>query len=178
VLLSGDVDGLNAHQPTVLFQRSYGWVASLDPDTLRVAGLPGLLRAAAAAASDAERSGMVLTAPDDALVTAASRARASSRRLLLVGGQLVAVLAAFVALAALGLRDDHATARNLLARRGASQPCSRTEHSPNRTKATIWHHGRGESQEGCRNACVARRPSGRYTRRGRGPSRWSRRPWF
>jgi hypothetical protein len=120
VLLSGDVDGLNAHEPTILFQRSYGWVANLDPDTLRVAGLPALLRATAAAASDAERSGMVLTAPDDALVSAASRARASSRRLLLVGGQLVAVLAAFVALAALGLRDDHATARMLLARRGAS----------------------------------------------------------
>ncbi len=121
VLLSADVDGLNAHEPTVLFQRSYGWVASLDPDTLRVAGLGTLLRATAAAADSVERSGMVLTAPDDALVAAAARARASSRRLLLVGGQLVAVLAAFVALAALGLRDDHATARTLLARRGASR---------------------------------------------------------
>jgi hypothetical protein len=121
VLLGSDVDGLNAHQPTVLFQRSYGWVASLDPDTLRVAGLGSLLRATAAAATDAEEKGMVLTAPDDALTAAAARARASSRRLLLVGGQLVAVLAAFVALAALGLRDDHAAARTLLARRGASR---------------------------------------------------------
>ena len=79
VLLSSDVDGLNAHEPTVLFQRSYGWVASLDPDTLRVAGLGSLLRAAAAAADDAERSGMVLTAPDDALVSAAGRARGGPR---------------------------------------------------------------------------------------------------
>ena len=121
VLLSSDVDGLNAHQPTALIQRSYGWVANLDPAALRVAGLGALLRATAAAAADVERSGMVLTAPDDALVGAAARARASSRRLLLVGGQLVAVLAAFVALAALGLRDDHAAARTLLARRGASR---------------------------------------------------------
>lgn len=121
VLLSPDVDGLNVHEPTALIQRSYGWVAGLDPDALRVAGLGALLRATAAAASDAERSGMVLTAPDDALVGAADRARASSRRLLLVGGQLVAVLVAFVALAALGLREDHGAARRLLGRRGATR---------------------------------------------------------
>ena len=82
--------------------------------------------------SDAERSGMVLTAPDDALVGAPDRARASSRRLLLVGGQLVAVLAAFVALAALGLRDDHGPARLLLARRGASRASRSRSRRPRR----------------------------------------------
>ncbi len=121
ILLTPDLAGLQAHEPVILIQRSYGWVAPLDAANLRVAGLGGLLRATAEAASDAERSGMALTAPDEALVGAADRARASSRRLLLVGGQLVAVLAAFVALAALGLRDDHGTALRLLARRGASR---------------------------------------------------------
>ncbi len=121
ILLTSDLEGLQAHEPVILIQRSYGWVAPLDATSLRVAGLGELLRTTAAAASDAERSGMVLTAPDDALVGAADRAQASSRRLLLVGGQLVAVLAAFVALAALGLRDDHGTALRLLARRGASR---------------------------------------------------------
>ncbi len=121
VLLTSDLEGIARHEPVILIQRSYGWVAPLDASALRVAGLPALMRATAEAASDAERSGMVLTAPDDALIGAAERARASSRRLLLVGGQLVAVLAAFVALAALGLRDDHGTALKLLARRGASR---------------------------------------------------------
>ena len=121
VLLTSDLEGLDRHEPVILIQRSYGWVAGLDPQALRIAGLGTLLRATAEAADDVERAGMVLTAPDDALVGASARARASSRRLLLVGGQLVAVLAAFVALAALGLRDDHRAARILLARRGASR---------------------------------------------------------
>ncbi len=121
VLLTSDLEGLDHHEPVILIQRSYGWVAGLDPQALRIAGLGTLLRATAVAADDAERAGMALTAPDDALVGASARARASSRRLLLVGGQLVAVLAAFVALAALGLRDDHREARTLLARRGASR---------------------------------------------------------
>ena len=132
VLLTSDLEGLDRHEPVILIQRSYGWVAGLDPAALRIAGLGGLLRATAEAADDVERAGMVLTAPDDALVGASARARASSRRLLLVGGQLVAVLAAFVALAALGLRDDHRAARILLARRGAS-----------RAPVVRLHRGRG-----------------------------------
>ena len=104
-----------------LFPRTYGWVVPIDTSSLRQDTLPALLDRVAGASERLSGDYITLTAADRELALAGERADAGARRLALVGGQGAALLLAFCALAALGLRRSHQSALALLERRGATR---------------------------------------------------------
>jgi hypothetical protein len=99
-----------------------GWSAGLDVDGLRLwelAGAAARIRREAAAAAGRDR-GLTTTAPLDALAAARARAAPAPGRLALVAAPVAAVVAAFLLLAAGGLRRDLQAELDRLARRGAT----------------------------------------------------------
>ena len=121
VLLGPGVAEMRGITALELFPRTYGWVVPIDSASLRRDTLAKLLARVAIATEALSSQYLTLTAADRELTDAADRADAGSRRLELVGGEGAALLLAFCALAALGLRRSHQSVLELLDRRGATQ---------------------------------------------------------
>jgi hypothetical protein len=106
LLLTSGVRALSALASLRSSYRSYGWVVSLEPGVLD----PWEVRAATAEAARARASlqtrsvGFDVLAPTEELRAATERAEIGGRRLLVLGGQGVALVLAFGALAATRLR--------------------------------------------------------------------------
>jgi hypothetical protein len=122
VLLLGDgVGAVGAIAPLSLIGRSIGWVASIDPKTLRLSDINPVLQAGRATVETFALSGVSVTLPSDALKTARSRSSTASSRVALAAAQGVVLLVAFVLLSAAAARREHLAARRLLRQRGASR---------------------------------------------------------
>ena len=121
VLFGPSVAAMRGITALELFQRTHGWVVPVDTTALRRDTLAPLLDRVATATETLASRYITLTAADRELSAAADRSDAASRRLELVGGEGVALLLAFCALAALGLRRSHQSVLDLLERRGATQ---------------------------------------------------------
>jgi FtsX-like permease family protein len=96
--------------------RTYGWVAPLGSHDVRGWDVDGFRARIDRASTGLEASSpnFALSAPTVALADAGAKSRIAGRRLLLVGGQAVALLLAFVLLAATRLRRGaRASARRL-----------------------------------------------------------------
>ncbi|WP_027343471.1 hypothetical protein [Hamadaea tsunoensis] len=103
------------------FQRQFGWVAALDVDRV-AADPPGYVAESARTEVSLYQvqDGLVLTAPDDVVLTSYDRAQRSTRRFGLLDGASVALLLGFAVIGAIGARRDHRAVLGLLRRRGAA----------------------------------------------------------
>ena len=99
LLVAGDPAGLAAAAPLAPIYRSYAWVAPLPPvHPWTVAPLTKqVARTQSALGSTGD---LELTAPTDRLAELSTQARAGGRHLLLLGGEVAALLLAFVLVAA------------------------------------------------------------------------------
>ncbi len=120
VVLADSVDGASSLQPLQYIRRSFGWIAPLDVDRLRVTDVARVLRAMAALPGSIERVGLEVRGPADELASGQTRARTAGNRLAVPAATSLTLFAAFAVFAGLGLRPDHRAAVALLSRRGAS----------------------------------------------------------
>jgi hypothetical protein len=120
-LLAGDVEGATRLPLMRAIHRSYGWVLPLRTGDVHTWTLGPLERRVASARSALEARSVYfdLADPLTELDQAASDGRVAARRFLLVGGQGVALLLAFVVLAAAGARSEADATRRRLRRFGA-----------------------------------------------------------
>jgi hypothetical protein len=102
-------------------QRSYSWIAPVDPRRLHVWQIDDVLRRESRAQALLARASDVyaLSGPDQALTDARSKGRVAVSRMLLVGGEASTLLLGFALVAAVGLRRGLAAERRRLAQRGA-----------------------------------------------------------
>ena len=121
LLLGDGVAAVGANAALDAFGRTYGWVAPIDLQRVLREGVPGYLRQSAAAFDLLfhDRMGLILTTPDQALLSAQSRADRSGRRFALLGAFGSVLLLGFAALAAAGMRPRHEQLVGLLRQRGA-----------------------------------------------------------
>jgi hypothetical protein len=120
LLVAPSVAGVQELTALSVFPRSYALSVPV-PDDLRIATLAGYLARASALSDQLSLRSTKLELPADTLRATAARARVASRRLLVVGGEVAALMLVFVAVAALGLRRDHAAAVRVLEHRGATR---------------------------------------------------------
>jgi hypothetical protein len=120
-LVSGDVTGLGRLGPLQSAYRSYSWAAPLDPASVHVWQVNGLLarEARAETALANPTTNFAVAAPDQALTAARDQSAASASRMLLIGGEAAALLLAFAVLAAAGLRRGLRAEWSRLELRGA-----------------------------------------------------------
>ena len=104
--------------------RSYSWIAPIDPRRLHVWQIPALLRRESLAQGELGRYSDVyqLSGPDQALVGAQSNGRVSAQRMLVLGGEVGTLLLGFALVAAIGLRRGLEAERRRLLQRGARTP--------------------------------------------------------
>ncbi len=122
VLLGSDPDALQRLSALEQFPRGSGWVAALDPGHIASLGVPAYADLSRQVSDDLalEIRALVLSVPDDALLSADARAAASRSRFALLGGATAVLVLGFVLVAAVGLRREHREVAALLRRRGAS----------------------------------------------------------
>jgi hypothetical protein len=120
-LIAGDVAAVSQMPALRGLYRTYAWTRPIDPRALHSWDVGGLLdrEARALSALGPGDSLWSISAPDQAVVDAASRSDTASTRLTLVGGEIAALLLAFVLLAASSLRADAVAEQRRLERRGA-----------------------------------------------------------
>ena len=120
-LIAGDVAGATELPPLRWVRRSYGWIVPLSPDEIHPWSLKGLSQRVERARSTlgARSFYFDLADPMQELGDAASRGRVAGTRLLLIGGEAVALLFAFAALAAAATRRESELTRWRLQRAGA-----------------------------------------------------------
>ena len=120
-LIAGDVAGATELRSLRWIRRSYGWIVPLSPDEIHPWSLNRLSGRVERARStlEAESFYFDLADPLQELRDAASRGRVAGTRLLLIGGEAVALLFAFAALAAAATRRESALTRWRLERAGA-----------------------------------------------------------
>lgn len=121
VLLGDDVESVGAIDSLSLIGRSIGWVAPIDPASVRVADIDDLLGAATRTANSFGQVSAAIDLPSRALIEARARADAARRRVALAAAQGVVLLIGFTLLAAASVRRQHCAARDLLRQRGASR---------------------------------------------------------
>ena len=121
IVLGDGGDAVGAVQPLELIGRSLGWVAPIDPATVRITDISSILAAAARTANSFAEGGGTVDVPREALVDARARADTASNRVALAAAQGVILVVAFALLAAAGARRQHGAARELLRRRGANR---------------------------------------------------------
>ncbi len=122
VLLLGDgVNQVGSIAALSLIARSMGWVASIDPQTLRLTEIDNVLEAGASTIAAFSVSGVSVSLPTNALRNARSRSATAAHRATLPATQGLVLLVAFVLLAAAAARREHVAARRLLRQRGASR---------------------------------------------------------
>jgi hypothetical protein len=102
-------------------QRSYTWIAPIDPRRLHVWQIGDVLRRESRAQAELARQtdAYALSGPDQALTEARSKGRISAVRMVLVGGEASTLLLGFALVAAIGLRRGLAAVRRRLLQRGA-----------------------------------------------------------
>src|SRR4051794_18559453 len=120
-LIAGDVAAVSQMPALRGLYRTYAWTRPIDPRALHSWDIGGLLDREAGALSTLGPGDSLwsISAPDQAVVDATSRSDTASTRLTLVGGEIAALLLAFVLLAAGSLRADAVSERRRLERRGA-----------------------------------------------------------
>ena len=120
-LIAGDVAGATELRSLRWVRRSYGWIVPLSPDEIHPWSLKRLSQRVERARSTLEAKSFYfdLADPLQELGDAASRGRVAGTRLLLIGGEAVALLFAFAALAAAATRRESALTRWRLERAGA-----------------------------------------------------------
>lgn len=121
VLLGDDVESVGAIDSLSLIGRSIGWVAPIDPASVRVADIDDLLAAATRTANSFGQVSAAIDLPSRALIEARARADTARRRVALAAAQGVVLLVGFTLLAAASVRRQHRAARDLLRQRGASR---------------------------------------------------------
>ena len=122
VLLGSDPDALQRLTALAQFPRGSGWVAALDPQRIASLGVPAYADLSRQVSDELALKvrALVLSVPDDALLSADARATASRSRFALLGGATAVLVLGFVLVAAAGLRREHREVAGLLRRRGAS----------------------------------------------------------
>ena len=120
-LIAGDVAAVSQMPALRGLYRTYAWTRPIDPRALHSWDVGGLLDREARALSTLGPGDSLwsISAPDQAVLDATSRSDTASTRLTLVGGEIAALLLAFVLLAASSLRADAVAERRRLERRGA-----------------------------------------------------------
>jgi hypothetical protein len=120
-LISGDVSAVSSLPQLVSVYRTYAWSRPIDPSRVHSWDIGSLLNRQARALTSLSPgfSEWSISAPDQAVVDAAARSDTAGSRLTLVGGEIAALLLAFVLLAGTALRGDAAAERARLERRGA-----------------------------------------------------------
>ena len=120
-LIAGDVRAVSEMPALRGLYRTYAWTRPIDPSSVHSWDIGGLLHREAQAMSMLGPGDSLwsISAPDQAVVDATSRSGTASTRLTLVGGEIAALLLAFVLLAANALRADAVAERRRLERRGA-----------------------------------------------------------
>ncbi len=120
-LISGDVRAVSEMPALRGLYRTYAWTRPIDPHALHSWDVGGLLAREADALSSLGPGDSLwsVSAPDQAVLDATARSDTASTRLTLVGGEIAALLLAFVLLAANALRADAVAERRRLERRGA-----------------------------------------------------------
>lgn len=121
VLLGDGVDAVGAIASLTLIGRSIGWVAPIDPASVRVSDIDDLLAAATRTANSFGQVSAAIDLPSRALIDAHARADTARRRVALAAAQGVVLLIGFTLLAAASVRRQHRAARALLGRRGATR---------------------------------------------------------
>ena len=121
VLLGDGVESVGAIDSLSLIGRSIGWVAPIDPESVRVSDIGDLLAAATRTANSFGQVSAAIDLPSRALIDAHDRADTARRRVALAAAQGVVLLIGFTLLAAASVRRQHGAARVLLRRRGASR---------------------------------------------------------
>src|SRR6266545_3921287 len=108
LLLASGVKGLATAEVFAPSYRSYTWTAPIDPADVHPWTIDAFSRAVTRARSELASKSLAfdLTAPIAGLRSAEESGRVAARRLLLIGGEAAALLLAFAALAATGLRRD------------------------------------------------------------------------
>jgi len=124
VAVTAGVSGLAQLPALQGIDRSYSWIAPIDPRRVHVWEIGGLLRRESLVQDALARSSDVyqLSGPDVALADAQSKGRVAARRLLLLGGEAGTLLLGFALVAATGLRRGLAAERRRLRERGARRP--------------------------------------------------------
>ncbi|HEY0389901.1 MAG TPA: hypothetical protein VGC71_15785 [Gaiellales bacterium] len=119
--VAGDVRAVSEMPALAGLYRTYAWSRPIDPRSLHSWDVGGLLGREARALSTIGPGDSLwsISAPDQAVLDATSRSDTASTRLTLVGGEIAALLLAFVVLAANALRPDALAERRRLERRGA-----------------------------------------------------------
>ena len=120
-LISGDVATVSSLPQLVSVYRTYAWSRPIDPSRVHSWDVGSLLNQQARALTSLSPgfSEWSISAPDQAVVDATARSDTAGSRLTLVGGEIAALLLAFVLLAGTALRGDAAAERGRLERRGA-----------------------------------------------------------
>ena len=120
-LIAGDVAAVSQMPALRGLYRTYAWTRPIDPRSLHSWDVGGLLDREARALSILGPGDSLwsISSPDQAVVDATSRSDTASTRLTLMGGEIAALLLAFVLLAASSLRADAVAERRRLERRGA-----------------------------------------------------------
>ncbi|HYW29366.1 MAG TPA: hypothetical protein VE824_06140, partial [Gaiellales bacterium] len=120
-LVAADVAAVSQMPALRGLYRTYAWTRPIDPRSLHSWDVGGLLEREARALSALGPGDSLwsISSPDQAVLDATSRSDTASTRLTLVGGEIAALLLAFVLLAASSLRADAVAERRRLERRGA-----------------------------------------------------------
>jgi hypothetical protein len=120
-LISGDTHAVSEVPGLRPIYRTYSWTRPIDPSSQHSWDIGALLGNEARALSGLSSgfSEWSISAPDQALIDATARSDTAGARLTLVGGELAALLLAFVVLAASAMRADAVAERRRLERRGA-----------------------------------------------------------
>jgi hypothetical protein len=121
LLLGDGADRMARVDDLALFPRTYGWVTQLDVARVIALGVPAYARRSAQVADTliANVEGAAIVNPDVELTDEYHRASLSARRFGLLGGTAAVLLLGFAAVAAVGLRREHAVLVTVLRRRGA-----------------------------------------------------------
>jgi hypothetical protein len=121
LLLGDGADRMALLGKLALFARTYGWVTQLDVSRVIELGVPAYVRRSTQVADTliAKIDGAAVVTPDAALTDEYHRASLSARRFGLLGGTAAVLLLGFAAVAAVGLRREHAVLVAVLRRRGA-----------------------------------------------------------
>ncbi len=102
-----------------LFQRTTGWVTTIDPARVTIDDIPTILGDIAELGRPNPTARLSVTAPDDELRSIARRARVTTNRLALPIGQSATILGGFAMLTALAIRPWHQRGLRVLRLRGA-----------------------------------------------------------
>lgn len=123
VLLADGVVQAGALDAFALRQRTIGWVAGVDADSVRRLGVQPWIDASARVADDlwVARVGLVLTTVDDVLREEDARATASAGRFTVLGSATAVLLLGAAVVGGAALRRDHEAFAGALRRRGAGR---------------------------------------------------------